>query len=163
MKNKITLKLKLYWLTQVRRQNNGKNKTIDLKKLRQKKMDAYSISKFGNLNNSGGRFPDRLLLSRRLQNCGKFNQPKERTFKQYRRKDGVRVRVEQKDLKKSTTLHQRVYALGVGGGGEETYKWTRFGNPDNSDGISPLIELLFMWLSQRAEDKKTFKKKKKLQ
>lgn len=30
-------------------------------------MSAYSISKFCNWNNSGGSFPDMLLLSRRLQ------------------------------------------------------------------------------------------------
>jgi hypothetical protein len=32
-----------------------------------------------------------------------------------------------------------------------TYRWRSAGKPDNSDGICPLNELLFMWLKAKLE------------
>ena len=81
----------------------------------------YIISKLGSLENSGGRDPDKLLLSRRLQvkswRWSLISQivPMEETY----------------NIQDNQLL---------------TYKWTSIGNLDSSCGICPLIELLFMWL-----------------
>lgn len=37
-----------------------------------------------------------------------------------------------------------------------THKWTSSGNLESSDGICPLIELLFMWLLKGGKRKKKY-------
>ena len=80
-----------------------------------------SISKFGSLENSGGRDPDKLLLSRRLQ------------VKSWRW--SLISQIVPMDETYNIQDNQLL-----------TYKWTSIGNLDSSCGICPLIELLFMWL-----------------
>lgn len=123
-------------------------------------MKAYSISKFGNWNNSGGSFPDKLLLSRRLPRVEKYviSQKYKHSNNFYIKRSTV-LSVEcmrtLECLEKPTNLQETKLALEsillVVREGQATYKWTRLGNPDSSDGISPLIELLFMWLSQKVK------------
>ena len=80
----------------------------------------YIISKLGSLENSGGRDPDKLLLSRRLQ------------VKSWRW--SLISQIVPMDETYNIQDNQLL-----------TYKWTSIGNLDSSCGICPLIELLFMW------------------
>ena len=80
----------------------------------------YSISKFGSSENCGGRDPDKLSLSRRLQ------------VKSWR-----------------WSLISQIFLTDETNNVQDnqlpTYKWTRLGNLDSWGEICPLIELLFMW------------------
>ena len=80
----------------------------------------YSISKFGISENCGGRDPDKLSLSRRLQ------------VKSWR-----------------WSLISQIFLTDETNNVQDnqlpTYKWTRLGNLDSWGEICPLIELLFMW------------------
>ena len=81
----------------------------------------YSISKFGSSENCGGRDPDKLLLSRRLQ-----------------------VKSWRWSLISQIVLTDE--ANNIQDNQLPTYKWIRLGNLDSWGGICPLIELLFKWL-----------------
>ena len=81
----------------------------------------YIISKFGSSENCGGIYPDKLLLSRRLQ-----------------------VKSWRWSLISQIVLTDESY--NIQDNQLPTYKWTSIGNLYSSGGICPLIELLFMWL-----------------